>query len=50
MPLFAYVDHLRQTRERYGERAAQLDLDYVLALRALRIARQNEASERLNNA
>ncbi len=50
MPLFAYVDHLRRTRERYGERVAQLDLDYALALREQRIAKQNEAGERLSNA
>ncbi len=43
MPLFAYLDHLRQTRERYGESAARLDLAHALALRRLRIEKQNEA-------
>jgi hypothetical protein len=44
--LFSYIDHLRQTRERYGDGAAQFELEHGLELRELRIKRANEAAER----
>lgn len=47
-PLFEYVDYLRRTRERYGEEAAQFDLDFALALREKRIQKANETNERLD--
>jgi hypothetical protein len=49
MPLYAYIDHLRRTRERYGEAAARLDLAFTLEVRRLKIEAQNEALRQAGN-
>ncbi len=43
LPLFQYLDHLHQVRERYGDEAARLEVEHALAIRKLRIERQREA-------
>jgi hypothetical protein len=46
MPLFSYVEHLRVTRERYGEPAARLDMQFAIELREqkLKIAADRAAA------
>jgi hypothetical protein len=48
MPLAAYLNHLRVTREQYGERVARLDLSFAIELREKKIQAASEAGKRTN--
>lgn len=45
MPIFAYMEHLRRVRERYGEEASTFDLEHAVALRDGKLQAKIEAIE-----
>lgn len=46
MPLFAYIEHLRQVRERYGNQAAVLDLNTAVYIKQEKNILAEEIEER----
>lgn len=50
LPVFEFLEHVDRVRRKYGEAAAEFEVEFALAVRDLRIERMNEAIKKAGQA